>query len=185
MKIAKDSYVSVSYTLTVNGEIADQATAERPLEFVFGMGMLLPKFEENLLGKEAGETATFTLSPADGYGELVQEAIVELPKDIFTVEGKFDEEIVKAGAVLPMMDNQGNQMPGRVVEVKESVVVMDFNSPMAGKTLNFEVKVEGVRESTPEDMQKFMAPQGGCSCGCDEGSEGGCEDGCCGECGCK
>lgn len=187
MKIAKDSYVSVSYTLTVDGQIADQADSTKPLEFIFGLGMLLPKFEENLLGKEKGESVEFILSPEDGYGELVADAIVELPKDIFMVEGKLDEEIIKIGAILPMMDNQGNQMPGKVIELKEEVIVMDFNSPMAGKTLDFKVTVEGVRESNAEDLEKFN-PKGG-SCGCGDGgcSDGGCDSdcgdgGCCGSC---
>lgn len=175
MKIAKDSYVSVSYTLTVEGQIADKADATKPLEFIFGMGMLLPKFEKNLVGKAKGETVKFTLTPEDGYGEQVAEAIVELPKDIFMVDEKLDEEIVKVGAILPMMDDQGNQMPGKVLEIKEECIVLDFNSPMAGKTLDFEVTVEAVRESNADDMAKF-SPQGG-GCGCNED----CGDGCCDE----
>ena len=183
MEIKLNSYVSVQYTLTVDGQVADQSPADRPLEFVFGMGMLLPKFEENILGKKVGDKVAFTLAPSEGYGETMTEAIVELPRGIFEVEGKLDEEIVKAGAILPMMDAEGNQMPGRVIEVKAETIAMDFNPPMAGKTLNFEVEVVGVRETTDEDMAKFAAPQaGGCGCGCDDGDCSEEEGGCCGSC---
>ncbi len=184
MKIVKDCYVSVAYTLTVNGEVADKAEATSPLGFIFGVGMLLPKFEENLIGKVVGDKVSFTLSPEEGYGESRPEAIVELPKDIFMVEGKLDTEIIKPGAILPMMDNQGNQMPGTVVELKDEVIVMDFNSPMAGKTLNFDVEVVEVREANEEDMAKFMPASGGCGCGCGEGDDqNDCgEGGCCSSC---
>ncbi len=184
MEIKLNSYVSVKYVLTVDGQIADQSPADRPLEFIFGMGMLLPKFEENILGKKVGDKVAFTLTPADGYGELMPDAVVELPRSIFEEDGKLNEEIVMAGAILPMMDADGNQMPGRVIEVKADVIKMDFNPPMAGKTLDFEVEIAGVREATEEDAAKFSAPQGGCGC------EGGCsseedeEGGCCGSCNC-
>lgn len=70
MKISENKFVSLAYTLTVDGQVADQATAERPLEFVYGVGMLLPKFEEFIAGKEAGEKFEFVLTPAEGYGEI-------------------------------------------------------------------------------------------------------------------
>lgn len=182
MNITKESYVSLSYTLTVDGEIVENVEASKPLDFIFGIGMLLPKFEENLDNKKVGDTFKFTLTPEEGYGEIVADAIVELPKNVFEFEGAFDAEIVKVGEVLPMMDNQGHQMMGLVKEVKDDVVVMDFNSPMAGKTLNFEGAVVGVRKAIAEDYSKFM-PQGGCSCGsdCDSDCGGGCGDqeGCC------
>lgn len=72
--------VAVDYKLTVDGAIADQSQPGAPLEFICGTGMLLPKFEEAILGKEPGEKVAFTLSPKDGYGEVIAEAIVDLPK---------------------------------------------------------------------------------------------------------
>ena len=141
MKVEKNKMVAVDYKLTVDGAIADQSQPGAPLEFICGTGMLLPKFEEAILGKEPGEKVAFTLSPKDGYGEVIAEAIVDLPKNTFMVDGKLAEDILFAGSQVPMSDAQGNRMIGTIKEVGEETVKMDFNHPMAGKTLNFEVEV--------------------------------------------
>lgn len=175
MKAEQNKMVGVDYKLTVDGQIADQSRPGQPLEFIFGTGMLLPKFEEAILGKEPGDKVAFTLEPKDGYGELIAEAIVDLPKNIFMVDGKLAEDILFVGSQVPMSDAQGNRMMGIVKEVGEETVKMDFNHPMAGKTLNFEVEVVSVRDVTPEDLQ------GHCSCGScggDHGCGGGCDEGC-------
>lgn len=181
MKISENKFVSLAYTLTVDGRVADQATAERPLEFVYGIGMLLPKFEEFIAGKEAGERFEFVLSPAEGYGELNPQAVVNLPKDVFMVDGAIPDDMLTVGNVLPMADQNGNRLMGTVKAVNDTDVTMDFNHPMAGKTLNFTGEILGVREATPEDMRPMG---GGCSCGCEGGEcgDGGCGDGCGGHC---
>ena len=179
MKVEQNKMVGVDYKLTVDGQIADQSRPGQPLEFICGTGMLLPKFEEAILGKEPGEKVAFTLEPKDGYGELIAEAIVDLPKNIFMVDGKLAEDILFVGSQVPMSDAQGNRMMGIVKEVGDQTVKMDFNHPMAGKTLDFEVEVVSVRDVTPEDLQ------GHCSCGCgDHGcdcEEDGCGHGHCGD----
>lgn len=185
MKISENKFVSLAYTLTVDGQVADQATAERPLEFVYGVGMLLPKFEEHIAGKEAGDKFEFVLTPAEGYGEINPQAVVNLPKDVFMVDGAIPDDMLVVGNVLPMADQAGNRLMGRIKAVNDNDVTMDFNHPMAGKTLNFTGDIIGVREATPEDM---MPAGGGCSCGGDDcGCESGdCGDGGCGDgCGCK
>ena len=151
MKISENKFVSLAYTLTVDGQVADQATADRPLEFVYGVGMLLPKFEEFIAGKEVGDKFEFVLTPAEGYGEINPQAVVNLPKDVFMVDGAIPDDMLIVGNVLPM----------------------------AGKTLNFTGDVLGVREATPEDMMP-MGGGCSCGCGCDGGDcDGGdCGDGC-------
>lgn len=182
MKVAQNKFVSVDYKLTVDGQIADQSSEGHPLEFIFGTGMLLPKFEAAILGKEVGDKVSFTLEPKDGYGELIEEAIVDLPKNIFMIDGKLAEEMLFVGNQIPMSDNQGNRMLGTVREVGDEHVKMDFNHPMAGKTLNFDVTIVGVRDVTPEDL----AAKGGCSCHgdhCGDGCGDHCGDGCGDHCG--
>ena len=171
MKVENTKFVAVNYTLTVDGQVADKNPEGQPLEFVCGAGMLLPKFEGALIGKEPGDKVSFTLEPKDGYGEIIAEAIVELPKTIFMIDGKVVEEMLFVGNVVPMSDAEGHRMNGIIKEVKDETVMMDFNHPMAGKTLNFDVEVVEVRDVTPEDL----APKGGCSCGCDHDH---CGDGC-------
>ena len=75
MKVENTKFVAVNYTLTVDGQVADKNPEGQPLEFVCGAGMLLPKFEGALIGKEPGDKVSFTLEPKDGYGELIAEAI--------------------------------------------------------------------------------------------------------------
>ena len=179
MKAENNKMVAVDYTLTVDGKIADRSRPGQPLEFIFGTGMLLPKFEAAIVGKEPGEKVSFTLAPADGYGEIVDDAIVDLPKTIFMVDGKLAEDILFEGSQVPMSDAQGNRMMGIVKEVGESTVKMDFNHPMAGKTLNFDVEVISVRDVTPEDLA------GKCGCGeCSCGDDCHCEGESHADCGC-
>ncbi len=178
MKVENSKMVSVNYTLTVDGQVADQSAEGKPLQFICGTGMLLPKFEGAIMGKEPGEKVSFTLEPKDGYGEIEPQAIVELPKTIFMVDGKVAEEILFVGNLIPMANSEGYRMNGLVKAVGEETVTMDFNHPMAGKTLNFDVEVVEVRDVTAEDM----AAQGGCNCGCSGDCEGGCDGGCEGGC---
>ena len=169
MNITENKLVKLAYELKVDGEIVDKATAERPLEFIFGTGMLLPDFEANVEGKVAGDKFAFTLTPEQGYGEINNEAVVELPKEIFMVDGVVADELLVVGSVLPMGDNMGNRMNGVIKDIKDDVVVMDFNHPMAGKILNFSGEIVEVREATDEDTAKFFGGSGGgCGCGCDK-----------------
>lgn len=194
MKIAEEKMVSVTYDLTVDAdgkpELMERATKEHPLTFMFGMGMMLESFEKHLKDLAVGDKFKFTLKAEEAYGEHIPENVVELPKHIFEVEGKFDEERIKEGETLPMMDNQGHRMMGSVIEVKEDVVIMDFNHPLAGEDLTFEGEVIDVHTPTPEEIAA-LTNQGGCGCGCNEcdsdcdceGEESGKENGGCG-CGC-
>ncbi|MDR1880336.1 MAG: FKBP-type peptidyl-prolyl cis-trans isomerase [Tannerellaceae bacterium] len=179
MKIATNKFVSVTYDLNVGEgderELMERATPEAPLNFIFGAEMMLPSFEEKLKGLKVGEKFNFTLSPANAYGEYKEEHVIELPKNIFEVDGKFDSEMVMEGHTLPMVDAEGHQMTGSVLEVKEDVVVMDFNHPLAGETLHFSGDVIDVHNPTVEEVTELMAP----GCGC---YSNGCEDGGC--CGC-
>ena len=178
MKIAENTFVALDYKLEVDGQIADQSQPGQPLKFAFGMGMLLPKFEEAIEGLSEGDEFKFTLTAAEGYGEIIEEAVVELPKTVFEVEGKVEDGLLEIGNMIPMADQQGNRLMGRVVAVTE-VVKMDFNHPMAGKTLNFSGKIVEVRQLTPDDMKSFPGMAGGCGsdcdCGCQEGGDCNCQ----------
>jgi len=185
MKIANNKYVEVTYDLNVgegtDQELMERATPANPLKFIFGLGMMLPAFENALKGLQAEDSFDFTLAPADAYGERNDEHVVELPKNIFEVDGKFDAEMIKEGETVPMMDSEGNRLLGSVLEVNNDVVVMDFNHPLAGETLHFSGKVLEVHDATAEEIAAFTAPSG---CGCDDCSSdcGGDHDH--GGCGC-
>ncbi|MDR0798299.1 MAG: FKBP-type peptidyl-prolyl cis-trans isomerase [Dysgonamonadaceae bacterium] len=167
MKITEDKVVSVTYDLTVEDgdqkELMERATREHPLTFLFGMGMMLETFEKNLEGLQVGDHFSFVLQPEEAYGEFVEANVVELPKSIFEIDGKFDSERISEGQTLPMMDAQGHRLMGSVLEIKPEVVVMDFNHPLAGETLHFDGEVIDVHDATPEEIAA-LTNEGGCDC---------------------
>ncbi|MCD7976106.1 MAG: FKBP-type peptidyl-prolyl cis-trans isomerase [Tannerellaceae bacterium] len=185
MKITANKFVSVTYDLNVGEgeerELMERATAENPLSFIFGTDMMLPAFEDALKGLEVGGKFNFSIAPADAYGEYNDDHLMDLPKNIFEVEGKFDAEVIKEGNIVPMMDSNGNRLNGSVMDVKDDIVVMDFNHPLAGETLHFSGEVLDVHEPTAEEIAKMTAG-GGCGCGDDCGSDCGDQGGC--GCGC-
>ena len=183
MKIEKNKVVALSYELTVDGAIADKAGADRPLEYIHGNGMLLPRFEEEVEGKDVGERFAFTLSPEEGYGLYTDDAIFELPLEAFMIDGSLREDLLQIGRVIPMMNDAGGIVQGTVKEVRSESVLMDFNHPMAGKTLNFSGSVVAVREASEEELANGLHRHCGChkgeggeGCNCHEGE--GCEGGC-------
>lgn len=188
MKISPNKFVSLSYDLNVGEgdekELMEKATPEQPLEFIFGTNSMLEAFEKNVDGLAEGDSFDFILTPDQAYGEYDDDHLVDLPKNIFEVDGKVDESVVFEGNTIPMMDSNGNRLNGSVVSVSDDVVKMDFNHPLAGETLHFTGNVLSIREASAEEIAALFAPQGGgCGSGCGCGSsddEGSCGSGSCG-----
>ncbi len=169
MVIAKDKVVSISYELKVNGELVDAAESANPLVFLYGRGQLLQLFENNLNGLSVGDSFEFMIPPKDGYGEVNDMAVVELPKDIFMVEGELQDDLLVIGNRLPMRDSEGNALDGTVVEVNDTAVVMDFNHPLAGQDLFFTGSIVNIREASAEELAHGHVHshnhEGCCECG--------------------
>ncbi len=180
MKIEKNIVVSISYILRnqADGDIVEQTSSQKPLTFLFGSGMLLKKFEDNLENLQKGDSFKFHLSPEEAYGPYQEQMIVNIPKSAFMTDGVFNEDYIYVGRMLPMQDNHGNHLNGLVVEISENDVKMDFNHPMAGKDLYFEGIVEELREASKEEIEHGHVHHNGC---CGGGCHGGCEGGCHGE----
>jgi len=156
MKITKNTVVSMTYILTegdVHGNLIQEVTKDQPFVTLFGAGTLLPKFENELEGLKAGDSYGFALTSQEGYGDVNPQAVVELDKKIFEVDGKIDEEMVKVGNSIPMQNDQGQPLNGLVKEVKTDKVVMDFNHPLAGVNLYFAGEILDVREATAEELE--------------------------------
>ena len=185
MKVENNKVVAVSYALEVEGKIADKSAPGNPLEYIHGTGMLLPKFEGALEDKEPGDNFDFVLSPEDGYGTYDPKYLVELPKTAFAIDGQVREDLLVVGRTIPMLNQAGQVVQGTVSKVTDTTVTMDFNHPMAGKTLHFTGKVESVRGATDKELTEglhgeYLPQEEGCG-GC---HGGGChkEDGeCCGK----
>lgn len=192
--IKEDKFVALTYDLFVpddeetGEELMESAGKEQPLNFVFGKGMMLPSFEEKLKGLKVGDKFDFVLPAAEAYGEYVDDHVLDLPKNIFEVNGKFDSDLVSEGNVIPMMDADGNKHNALVMEVRAESVSLDFNHPLAGEDLHFMGEVVEVREATAADLSSCGdgcgSGCGDCGCGCDSSEEmagensGGCGCGC-------
>ena len=182
MKVENNKVVALSYELHVEGNLADQAGEDKPLEYIHGTGMLLPRFEEEVNGKEVGESFEFVLTPEEGYGVHNADYMIELPMESFAIDGQVRTDLLQEGRIIPMLNQNGEVIQGKVAQIKENSVLMDFNHPMAGKTLHFTGKVVSVREATEDELQNGL--QHKCHCGKKDGEECGCKDGECGDKGC-
>jgi FKBP-type peptidyl-prolyl cis-trans isomerase SlyD len=156
MMIQKDKVVAISYELRVNsqdGELLEQVETGNPLQFVYGTGYMLPEFEKNIAGLNIGDSFDFSLDPDQAYGLVDENAIVDLSKEIFMVDGNLRDDLLVVGNTIPMRDNQGNRLDGIVLEVSDENVKLDFNHPMAGDTLFFKGSIVEVREATEEELE--------------------------------
>jgi len=176
MKISKNKVVSLSYELRTegkDGEIIETVDAGRPLMFIFGTNSLVPGFERNVENLQTGDKFAFLLACEEAYGKALEEALVEIPKTAFMVDGEIDHDILYEGNAIPMTDSQGNRLNGIVAEVKSDTVIMDFNHPLAGDDLYFSGMVVDVREATAEELERGSLQTNCSSSGC-EGCSGSC-----------
>jgi FKBP-type peptidyl-prolyl cis-trans isomerase SlyD len=151
MKINPKHVVSLTYDLYVDQDgseiLTESATEEQPLTFLFGAGQMLPKFEENLSALSTGDSYDFHLTASEGYGDYDEEAVANLPLEMFKEAGT-----PEIGETLPLQDNHGNRFQGQVVSVTEDSVIVDLNHPMAGQGLHFKGNILNVRPATPEEL---------------------------------
>jgi len=152
MNVEKNKVISLSYELRVNGETVETVGADSPLTFLYGAGNLLPKFEENLDGLKINDDFNFDLISHEAYGPLQDEAIVDVPLKAFEVDGEIDSDLLKEGNQVPMLDQSGNRMNGKIVKFDEELVTMDFNHPLAGSDLHFNGRIVEIREATEDEI---------------------------------
>ena len=142
----------------------------------------MESFENQVKDLNKGDKFDFTIKAEEAYGEYDEEHVIDLPKNIFEIEGKFDSERVVEGAVIPLMTSEGQRINGSLVEVKDDVVVMDMNPPLAGCDLNFVGEITENRPATNDELSEMarMMSGGGCSGGCGGGCNcGDCSSECC------
>ena len=139
--------VEVAYTLRADGpegEELESCNEETPFVFTVGQEEALEAFEAALIGKRVGEPFEIQIACDDAYGDETDDAVVALPKSTCMVDGKLDEEVMQVGEVVPMSDDEGQEIVGVVVEVEAEFVHVDFNHPLAGLDLHFEGVVIGI-----------------------------------------
>jgi len=139
--------VSLVYTLQVDGEVIDSSEEDDPLQFIQGEGDIIPGLEGALYDMEIGESKNLVIAPKDAYGELNDEAFIEVPKDQFPANIPLE-----LGTELQVRNPEGDVMDARIDRIDEDSVLLDFNHPLAGKILHFDVKVTALRPATEEEI---------------------------------
>lgn len=191
-KIEPGKYVELVYDLyeiTPEGDekLVHQVDEEDPEIIISGVtpGVIIP-LEKALQGLKAGDKYNVFVNAEEAFGPYDPDQILELDRSLFEVDGKFDEDGIKVGAMVPMLTADGFRVSGKVLEMGPEKIKMDFNHPLAGKNVRFKGSVKTVRDATPEEL----APAHGCGCGCHGDSCGdNCGDSCgdhhhCGDGGC-
>ena len=193
MEKENNKFIAVAYKLysLADGKetLIEEAPADRPFVFITGFGITLDAFENGVEDLPKGEQFTLNIECEEAYGERVEERVIDLNKEIFTINGHFDHDNIYKDAVVPLQNEDGNRFMGRVLDVTEDTVKMDLNHPLAGLDLLFKGEIVENREATNEEVQQMLnhisgeGGCGGCGCGHNHGDEeGGAHEhgGCCG-----
>ncbi|HPS41453.1 MAG TPA: peptidylprolyl isomerase [Anaerolineaceae bacterium] len=147
-KVRKDLVVSMDYELTVDGEMIDSSEENDPLEFIQGHEHIIPGLESAIEGMTVGESKEVFVKAEDAYGPFDPENFVEIPKS------EFPEEIpLEVGIEIGIEDENGEEQSAFIEEVTLDSVTLNFNHPLAGKDLNFKVKIVGIREATADELE--------------------------------
>ena len=185
--VKNGKYVELAYELSeidgTNEETMLVMTKEHPECIVFGVEQnVIPALLNALEGKTVGDTFDTVIEPKDAFGEFNEKLLMTLERELFERDGKFDNEHVHNGAVITMMTAEGYPVQGLVLNVGDKNVQVDFNHPLAGKTVRFKGEILTVRDATEQELHPSCS--GGCSgcSGCGDGGHdhncGGCGDGC-------
>ncbi len=157
MKIQQNTVPAILFELTVggyDGELVENVDPEKPFEFLFGHGNLLPAFESELLGLEAGDTFKFMLKSSEAYGSYDEELVAKFDISLFLDSKGMLPEDVAVDNFLPMKDDKGNMLNGKVLSVDDKYVEMDFNHPLADMDLYFTGEIIRVRPATENELEK-------------------------------
>ncbi|MBR1928160.1 MAG: FKBP-type peptidyl-prolyl cis-trans isomerase [Paludibacteraceae bacterium] len=197
MMIKKNQIVKLVYDMYVSADeigketLLETTTGKHPLVYCHGVGMMLPAFEQALQDKDKDDDFDFRLKASQAYGEYDPEAVLTLDKELFEIDGKFDDKRVYEGAIVPMTTTDGQIVRAQVVEITNEKVTIDLNHPLAGEDLHFIGKIIDIHDGSKEEIDQLLHPQcggcggGKCGNGCGDDYQGGCEGNCqngCGNC---
>ena len=184
--------IVVSYQLysIKNGEkkLEEKTREDRPYQFISGFGVSLDAFEQQITALEKGSKFDFVINSQEAFGDYDPQGVHQVGREMFTVDGRFDEENIYEGAIITLMDSEEKRFMARVLKVEADSVTLDTNHPLAGSDLNFIGEVLENRDATNEEIQAMInyLSGDGCGCNCDD-CGGGCGDhhehkGGCGHC---
>ena len=128
--------VGMEYTLTSEGQVVDSTEGKGPFHYVHGQGQIIPGLERQLAGLHVGDSKEVAVAPEEGYGQVDPAAFVEIPK------AQLPTDVTPSlGMVLRGVNPDGKSFRATISEIKDQTVVLNLNHPLAGKTLNFKVKI--------------------------------------------
>ena len=190
MENKDNKYIAVAYKLYItdaDGKTAmiEEAPATRPFQFISGFGITLDAFEKAVESLAKDEEFDIVIPKDQAYGDYTAEHVLDLDKSLFSINGHFDSDNIYKDAIVPLQNENGQRLMGRVLSISDDKVKVDLNHPLAGKELNFKGHVVESREATNEEIQTMLNHLSGegCGGGC-ESCGGGCgghhDEGCCG-----
>lgn len=139
MAISNNQVVSMEYEVKVEGNIVDSNVNQEPLEFTFGSGQIIPGLESRIAGLSEGESASIVVPASEAYGEYNEEAMQKIPKE------QFEGIELSIGLPLQGQGPDGNPIQVVVKDILDDEVLIDFNHPLAGKELNFNISILSVK----------------------------------------
>lgn len=139
--------VSMNYILHVDGKVVDSSEEGKPLQFIQGMGHIIPGLEHELYDMRIGDNKKVIVLPKDGYGEVDTEAFMDVPRNSFPTDVP-----LKEGTELELRDQSGHAILARIDTISPDMVRLDMNHPLAGKELHFDVKIAGLRPATDDEV---------------------------------
>ena len=139
--------VTLDYKLIVEDELLESTEDGEPILFIQGIGQIIPGLENTLYGMEVGDQKTVVIQPEDAYGEYDPESLQEAKKEEFSEEVPLD-----VGTFLDLADDEGDVLSAQIIAAEEDTITLDFNHPLAGKTLTFEITVTDLRPASEEEL---------------------------------
>ena len=148
--------VSIEYTLKVDDEVVDSSDGHGPLQFLAGHGNIVPGLESEMQGMKIGDSKDVVVAPANGYGEYDDKAFMDVPSSQFPKDMPVEVDLE-----LTVRDDSGEGRYARIESIEGETVRLNFNHPLAGDELHFNVKVVALREPTDEELDHGHVHEGG------------------------
>lgn len=157
MNVEKNNVIFCYYKLyenDIDGVLLEETLPTAPIGFIYGIGMMIPGFEKNIVGLSEGDAFEFPLAPSDAYGDINFNALKEIPiQNFMNEEGKLDTASTREGATVRMKNSKGFSFQGTVVSSDLTSVKVDFNHPMAGKALYFQGTILSIRKANNQELE--------------------------------
>lgn len=147
--VSSGRVVTMHYKLTLDdGQVVDSSEGGEPMSYLHGAGEIVPGLESALEGRQVGDDLRVSVTPEKGYGHREPAAVQTVQRSVFPPEAKLE-----VGITFQAMDQDQNPLLGTITKIAGDEVTVDFNHPLAGMTLHFEVQLAGVREATAEECE--------------------------------